>query len=114
MFLMTAEIVVKTNSYRSPFIDRVNKVCHLVNGKRVNSPYTLDDRERMHIHGIVVVEDMNKERNAKREIHNIEKERERLNNLRLIVMPNARGKFTNDNGMNPFKKLIIWSDMDND
>ena len=89
MFLMTAEIVVKTNSYRSPFIDRVNKACHLVNGKRVNSPYTVDDKERMLIQGVVAVQDMNKELNAEREVYNIEKEKERLNFLRLIVMPNA-------------------------
>ena len=121
MFLMTAEIVVKTNSYRSPFIDRVNKACHLVNGKRVNSPYTIHDRESMHIHGVVAVQDMNEERNSQREINNvipeeerIAMEKEQLNRLRMIVKPNDKGKFTNDNGVNPFLKLIYWSCISND
>jgi len=119
---MTADdCSINTNSYRSPFIDRVKKTCHLVNGKRVNTPYTVDDRERMHIHGVVAVQDMDKERNTQRVLNNVipEKkriamEKERLNNLRNIVKPNDNGKFINDNGVNPFMKLIYWSGIAND
>ena len=59
--------------------------------------------------GKVAVLDTNKERNTQRAIISIDKENKRLNKIREAVMPNANGVFVNDNGINPFKKLVKWS-----
>jgi hypothetical protein len=64
--------------------------------------------------GKVAVIDTNRERNTQRAIISIDKENKRLNRLREAVMPNANGVFVNDNGMNPFMKLVKWSVIDND
>ena len=98
-----------TNSYRSPLIDRVRKEVRMVNGKRVNKRYTMHTKRVIICNGKVAVLDTNKERNTPRAIISIDKEAKRLNRLREAVMPNANGVFVNDNGINPFEKLVKWS-----
>ena len=98
-----------TNSYRSPLIDRVRKEVRMVNGKTVNKRYTMHDKRVIICQGKVAVLDTNKERNTQRAIISIDKENKRLNRLREAVKPNAKGVFVNDNGINPFKKLVKWS-----
>jgi len=95
-----------TKPYRSPLIDRVVKhECRLVNGKVVNYPYSTDDKRVMLVSRQVAVIDTDNERNDKRmEL------KEKL--YRDSVKPNDKGVFSNDNGMNPFEKLIKWSDLD--
>ena len=103
-----------TNSYRSPLIDRVRKEIRMVNGKRVNKRYTMHTKRVIICKGKVAVIDMDRERNTQRAIISIDKEAKRLNRLREAVMPNANGVFVNDNGINPFMKLVKWSVIDND
>ena len=86
----------------------------MVNGKRVSKRYTMHTKRVIICSGKVAVIDMNREREAQRAILNIDKENKRLNMLREAVMPNANGVFVNDNGINPFMKLVKWSGISND
>ena len=86
----------------------------MVNGKRVNKRYTMHTKRVIICNGKVAVLDTNKERNTQRAIISIDKEAKRLNRLREAVMPNANGVFVNDNGVNPFMKLVKWSVITND
>ena len=81
----------------------------MVNGKRVSKRYTMHTKRVIICNGKVAVLDTNKERNTQRAIISIEKESQRLNRLRDAVSPNANGVFVNDNGINPFMKLVRWS-----
>ena len=109
VFLMTNEINITTRSYRSPLIDRANKEVRLVNGKRVSKRYTTHNKRVIICNRKVAVIDTNKERNTQRAIISIDNETKRLNRLREWVKPNANGVFVNDNGINPFEKLVKWS-----
>ena len=112
--LMTNEISISTSSYRSPLIDRANKEVRLVNGKRVSKRYTMNTKRVIICNRKVAVIDTNKERNTQRAIISIVNETKRLNRLREWVKPNANGVFVNDNGINPFLKLVEWSNIDHD
>ena len=111
---MIHEITTATSSYRSPLIDRANEEVHLVNGKRVTKRYTARNKRVIICNQKVAVLDTYKERNTQRAIISIDKEAKRLNRLREAVMPNANGVFVNDNGVNPFMKLVKWSVITND
>ena len=106
---MIHEITTATSSYRSPLIDRANEEVRLVNGKRVSKRYTMHTKRVIICNQKVAVLDTDKERNTQRAIISIDKEAKRLNRLREAVMPNANGVFVNDNGINPFEKLVKWS-----
>ena len=112
--LMTNNQNSNATSCRSPFIDRVKKQVRLVNGKTVNSEYTMHNKRIITCNRKVAVIDTNKERNTQRANINIDKESKRLNRLREAVKPNAKGVFVNDNGINPFMKLVKWSVIDYD
>ena len=111
---MIHEITTATSSYRSPLIDRANEEVRLVNGKRVSKRYTMHTKRVIICNQKVAVLDTDKERNTQRAIISIDKEAKRLNRLREAVKPNANGVFVNDNGLNPFMKLVKWSVITND